>query len=251
MQTEEYLKLAAVEDRMWYFRSLHRHVGRELDARLGTRAAVLDAGCGTGGLIRRLAPARPGWAWSAVDVSPLAIGLARARVPTTVDLREASVEALPFGDASFDAVVSADVLYHVDDDGAALREYFRVLRPGGVVVLNLPAYAWLWSYHDTAVHSRRRYGRHGTLTKLRAAGFAGVRATHWNTLPFPFIVVRRKLLPAAGKGSDVRLGSAPAEAVLGALMWLEHAWVRRVGTLPFGSSILALAARPRGSAEEP
>jgi SAM-dependent methyltransferase len=245
MQTEEYLKLAAVEDRMWYFRSLHRHLARELEANLPGSAAVLDAGCGTGGLIRRLAPQRPDWSWTGVDLSPLAVGLARARCGPAADLHEASVTGLPFSAAAFDAVVSADVLYHVDDDAAALREFFRVLRPGGVVVLNLPAYPWLWSYHDTAVHSRRRYAIGETLAKLRAAGFAGVRFTHWNTLPFPLIVVRRKLLPAPREGSDVKLGSAPVEHLFNALMSLEHAWIRRVARLPFGCSILAVATKPQ------
>src|SRR5882724_7193660 len=175
MQPDEYRKLAAVEDGMWYFRSLHAHVAHVLDARLGKDAEVLDAGCGTGGLIRRLAPFRPTWRWTGVDVSPVALELARQRCRSEVKFREASVTALPSGDAHFDAVVSADVLYHVDDDALALREFFRVLRPGGVVVLNLPAYQWLWSYHDTAVHSRRRYDRGDVLAKLRTAGFTGAK----------------------------------------------------------------------------
>jgi SAM-dependent methyltransferase len=244
MQLDEYRKLAAVEDQMWYFRSLHAHIARALDARLGENAEVLDAGCGTGGLIRRLAPSRPTWRWTGVDESRVALELARQRCPSEVKFREASVSALHSGAAQFDAVVSADVLYHVDDDAAALREFFRVLRPGGMVVLNLPAYQWLWSYHDTAVHSRRRYGRGEVLAKLRSAGFEAPRATYWNTLPFPLIVARRKLLPAPSGGSDVQLMPAPVEKALDAMMALEQAWVRAVGSLPFGCSIFAVALKP-------
>ncbi len=244
MQTEEYLKLAAVEDQMWYFRSLHAHVERELTRRWPGPAAILDAGCGTGGLIRRMRADQPQWKWSGVDLSPLAIELARQRCPAGTDLQEAAVTALPFGEAAFDAVVSADVLYHVDDDEAALREFFRVLRPGGTVVLNVPAYPWLWSYHDTAVHARRRYGRGEILAKLQAAGFTFAQASHWNTLPFPLIVVRRKLLPAPRTGGDVMLYPPPVEAVFKAMMAVEHGWIRRVGRLPFGSSILATAMKP-------
>jgi SAM-dependent methyltransferase len=244
MNTAEYRKLADVEDAMWYFRALHAHVERELARTLrDKKAAVLDAGCGTGGLIRWLAPRRPEWSWTGVDVSPLACELARERVGG-VEIREASVTALPFGDATFDAVVSADVLYHVGDDAAALREFFRVLRPGGIVVINVPAYRWLWSYHDEAVHARRRYGRAEVLARLADAGFGGARATHWNALPFPLVVVRRKLFPAPRDGSDVRRFAAPVEAAFNAAMALERAWLRGVGRLPFGSSILAVARKP-------
>ncbi len=239
MEPAEYRKMAGVEDAMWYYRALHAHLRRELAARLGGQAArVLDAGCGSGGLIRRLAAAEPAWHWTGVDVSPLACELARSRCPA--DIREASVTALPFPDATFDAVVSADVLYHVEDDGAALRELRRVLRPGGIVVLNVPAHRWLWSYHDVATHACRRYTRGELLGKLQAAGFVGARATHWNALLLPLLVVRRKLLPAPRGGSDVGLFPAPVEAGCNAAMALERAWLGRVGRLPFGSSLLAV-----------
>jgi hypothetical protein len=125
-----------------------------------------------------------------------------------------------------------------------VREFFRVLRPGGLVVLNVPAYPWLWSYHDEAVHARRRYGRREVLAKLRAAGFAEARATHWNALPFPLVVARRKFFPAPRDGSDVRLFPAPVEAGFRAAMALERAWLGVGGALPFGSSILAVAHKP-------
>jgi SAM-dependent methyltransferase len=180
-----------------------------------------------------------------VDVEPLACALARER--SAADIREASVLALPFGDGEFDAVVSSDVIYHLDDDDAALREMRRVLRPGGMLVVNVPAYRWLWSYHDEATHARRRYGRGEVGAKLRAAGFSGVRTTHWNALPLPLVIVRRKLLPPPRDGSDVRLRAAPIEAIFRAAMAVEHGWINVAGALPFGSSILATAVkRPPG-----
>lgn len=248
MDAAEYRKLADVEDRMWYFRALHAHVERALVTALGARpVAVLDAGCGTGGLVRRLAPKHPTWGWAAIDLSPLACELARVRLAaaglSSVDLRQGSVTALPFPDASFDAVVSADVLYHVDDDAAAVREYFRVLRPGGVVVLNLPAYRWLWSYHDVAVHARRRYQRGEVLDKAQAAGFRDVRATYWNSVALPLIAARRKLLPAPRGGSDVHVFPAPVEAAFDAAMATERGWLRVFGVLPFGCSVFAVGRK--------
>jgi SAM-dependent methyltransferase len=249
MEAAEYRKLAEVEDKMWYFRALHGHIERELAARFGSDASaartLLDAGCGTGGLIRRLAPRHPAWRWTGVDMEPLACALARERTADAkAEIREASVTALPYGEAAFDAVVSADVLYHVEDDAAALRQFFRVLRPGGVVVINVPAYRWLWSYHDEAVHARRRYARGEVLAKLRAGGFASARATHWNALPLPLVIARRKFFPAPRDGSDVRLFPAPVEAAFNAAMAAERAWLGAFGSLPFGCSIFAVARKP-------
>lgn len=243
MESDEYRKLAEVEDRMWYFLALHAHIERALIRGGEKKSVVLDAGCGTGGLIRRLAPRNPAVRWTGVDVEPMACALARERA-AEAEIRQAAVTALPFADEAFDAVVSADVLYHVDDDGAALREFFRVLRPGGSVIINVPAYRWLWSYHDEATHARRRYGRRELLEKVRQAGFTGAAATHWNALPFPLVVVRRKLWPAPQGGSDVSLLPAPLEACFRGAMALERGWLRAVGPLPFGSSIFLVASKP-------
>lgn len=260
MNADEYRKLAEVEDQMWYFRALHGHIERALLEALNEKpAAILDAGCGTAGLIRRLAPKHPAWRWQGVDLSELACALARERVvglgapmPAIAEptIHHGSVTELPFADASFDAIVSADVLYHIDDDERALRELVRVLRLGGVVVINVPAYRWLWSYHDVAVHSRRRYSRPDVRDKLRRAGLVVDRATYWNALPFPLVVVRRKLLPAPRSGSDVQLYAAPVEAAFNVAMACERAWLRTMGALPFGSSVFAVARKKQGMAHE-
>jgi len=248
--------MAAVEDAMWFYRALHAHIERELvgvfpDCRrrdltpspiplgqpLATR--ILDAGCGTGGLIRRLAPKHPDWAWTGIDLEPLACALARER--TRGDVVEGSVTAMPFESRTFDAVVCADVLYHLDDDEAALREIARVLKPDGTIIINVPAHRWLWSYHDVTVHGRRRYTRPELREKLARAGFNVVRLTHWNALPLPLVYLRRKLLPPPSSGSDARLYPAPVEAAFRGAMAAERGWLATVGGLSFGSSILAVA----------
>lgn len=268
MELEEYRRMAAVEDQMWFYRALHSHLERELA--LGLKAKrelapalitpessgarnpgenvatapreILDAGCGTGGLIRRLERMHSGWRWTGIDLEPLACEWARARC--TAKIIQGSLTALPFADGSFDAVVCADVLYHLDEDSAALRELCRVLRPGGWVVINVPAHPWLWSYHDVTVHGRRRYTRQELREKLVIAGFAPVRLTHWNALVLPLVVARRKLLPAPASGSDVRLYPAPIEKLFLAGTKAETGWLNSFGSLPFGSSILATARKP-------
>jgi SAM-dependent methyltransferase len=243
MQTEEYVKLAQVEDRMWYFRSLHGHFRRELQrSHLPEHAAILDAGCGTGGLIARLRGVGPGWRFTGLDFMPLACELARERCGPEIPIHEGSVEALPFPDGTFDAVLSSDVLCQIDHPETALAEFRRVLRPGGMALINVPAYRWLWSYHDESVGTKHRFTRAQLARLLAAAGFTVGTLTHWNALPFPLIWAKRKLV-GSKESSDVKLYPAPVEWALSGVMALEHAWLRVGGAWAWGSSVFAAAFR--------
>ncbi len=245
MNRDEYLKMVEVEDSMWHFRSLHRHVLRELLDALGREPArILDAGCGTGGLIRRLVAEVPAWEWTGLDSQPLACQLASER--SGGDFIEGSVESLPFADETFDAVVFADVLCCVKDDCAAIQEGFRVLRPGGVIVVNAAVYPWLWSYHDDATQTQRRYQSNELRNKIRAAGFGEVASKRWNALTLPLIAFRRKVLPPSRNGSDVRPYPLLINKTMNAFMKVEHAWIGLGGRWPFGSSEMAVAGKPNG-----
>ncbi|HEV2546155.1 MAG TPA: class I SAM-dependent methyltransferase [Stellaceae bacterium] len=223
---------------MWWFRGLHANLMAAL-RRERVAAAILDAGCGTGGFLARLAAAFPDAAPVGLELDPGAASLARrkSRCPVCVG----SVERLPFADGSFEAVVSADVLCHAGvDERGALAAFRRSLKPGGILVLNLPAYRWLYSVHDAAVANARRYGRNEVEMMLRESGFARVRTRYWNTFLFPLMVLRRKLWRAAA--SDVALLPAPLERIFAAVI----AWECRLAThlrLPFGGSILAVAVK--------
>jgi len=243
MKPLAYRKMAEVEDAMWYYRALHRTVITALARTMGgVRPAVLDAGCGTGGLLRRLQAAWPAWDLAGVDFSPLACALAQER--TGLSVTEGSVTALPFAEGTYDAITACDVVCQVADAPAALGEFHRVLRPGGVVVLTMPAYRWMHSYHDRAVGNLRRYSRGETDALLRAAGFRVELATYWNTLLFPLAVLQRKVLQVRASSSDVRLYPAPVESFCNAMNLIEHAWLRRGGVLPWGNSVLAVGRRP-------
>ena len=252
MNTDEYLKLADVEDQMWYFRSLHAHIRRELapvrGAANGTTAAsprtLLDAGCGTGGLILRLRSWFPQWKFAGIDFMPIACELARKRCGPDVDVRVASITQLPFANESFDVVVSADVICQVDNPEVAVAEFHRVLRPGGIVVINVPAYMWMWSYHDDSCQTKHRYTRPEIDHLLRAAGFQGQWTTHWNALPFPVVWAKRKLFRTKGDTSDVKLYPAPIEAGFNGLMSVEHARLRAGGKWGWGTSVFGVARKP-------
>jgi len=171
------------------------------------RGRVLDAGCGTGGLLARLARELPDAATVGIDIDETACRWAAEKSGRPVCA--GSVDALPFADGAFTAIVSVDVLCHRDvDEAHALAQFHRCLAGGGILVLNLPAYRWLMSRHDAAVYNARRYTRGAVIRLLRAAGFRPIFTSYWNMILFPLMVATRKLLPATGSGSDVKLHSS-------------------------------------------
>ena len=170
MEAIEYRKMAAVEDAMWWYRALRSN----LLALLGSagrppRSLVLDAGCGTGGMLGRAWHA-PASARSGLRRNSTSEAARLARDKSGCPVVVGSIAALPFAEASFDAVLSADVLCHGGvDEASALAEMRRCLRPGGALLLNLPAYGWMLSEHDRRVDNVRRYTRHALRPVLAAA----------------------------------------------------------------------------------
>lgn len=201
---------------------------------------MVDIGCGTGGLAAQL---NPNTLSAALDFNPEALEYCRARgVPR---LLRGDANCLPFADASAEAVLMLDLLYHknIAEPQAVLREVRRVLVPGGIVVLNVPAYQWLYSSHDVAVHTGRRFTRGGINGLLRAAGFDVLESSYWNTALFPAICAVRLLRRWVPPGSsDVKAGSPLINKVLGALLSLERVCMALFG-LPFGVSIFVVAIR--------
>ena len=157
----------------------------------------------------------------------------------------ARAERLPFRDASFRCVTSLDVIEHLDDDVAGLREYRRVVEPGGLVVLAVPAYRWAWSDHDDALGHRRRYTRRSLRHSAEAAGLTVERITYFHSWLVPAAWIfrrtpaRRLLRGAAEEASYVGPG---VNRFLAAVSGGERRVLRRMD-LPFGLSILAVARR--------
>jgi len=237
MEPVEYALMDHAEASMWWYRALHV---RLRDALSGIRGSVLDAGCGTGGFLATLATARPDLARFGVEWNRDAA--ARARHKSSASIARGSVNALPFADNSFNAAVCADVLCHAAvNPGAALHELKRVLRPGGRLLINMPAYQWMLSAHDRRVQNVRRLTAPATAAWLREAGFINIRARYWNGLLLPLMVVQRKILARGDAVSDVAPFSPWLDARLHAMTEIER---RLPFPLPAGGSVLATAEKP-------
>ncbi|MBM3601039.1 MAG: class I SAM-dependent methyltransferase [Alphaproteobacteria bacterium] len=242
MDQAEYIKMYEAEDRMWWYHGVHANVAALL-AGAGAGGAVLDAGCGTGGLLAKLQRLLPRLGPSmGLDYDPIAAAFARRKSGAPICV--ATVNRLPFRDGAFGVVLSVDVLAHDGvDEAQALREAHRCLVPGGALLVNLPAYQWLRGAHDERVHQHRRYTRPRVIALLRAAGFERVRATYWNTVLFPLMVLRRKVFPPRDAASDVMIYPRPVERLFRAFVALENWWLRLGFALPFGGSVMAVAVK--------
>jgi SAM-dependent methyltransferase len=165
-------------------------------------------------------------------------------------LARGTIERLPFRDGSFDAVTSFEVVYHlgVGDDRRAFAEFRRVLRPGGVLLLRLPAHDWLRGHHDRLVHTRHRYTREEVRERLAAAGFAIERLTWANSALFPLAVAKRLLerddAPAAAEEPDLWQPPGPLNWGLETAVAAEAPLLTAGLDLPFGLSVLAVARAP-------
>ncbi len=244
VEPAEYDLMDQAEQGMWWYRAAHARVLDALRERPGAPGPVLDAGCGTGGFLRRLAEAEPARDAAGFDYLPSAARRAARKSGRPVAAGDAN--HLPFPDASFGAAVSIDVICHAGvEPGRALAELHRVLRPGGSLVLNLPAYEWLRSAHDARVHNARRYTAGGAARLLGAAGFTRIATRYWNGLLLPLMVLQRKVLHRRPDApSDVTAFPPWIDATLHAVSETERRIGRMGIPMPAGGSVLVLATRP-------
>jgi SAM-dependent methyltransferase len=233
-----------VDEHHWWYRGRRRVIRAELDRlALPAGARVLDAGCGSGRTLQELADY--GAEVFGIELDPEAADVARSR--DNGDVRIGRLEELPYEDGFFDLITCLDVVEHTPDDRVALGELRRVCKPGGWLLVTVPAYPALWSLHDEANHHYRRY-RRGTLTAAaRDAGWVVRRMTSFNSLLLaPAAVVRlaQSRRPRSRYRPEITLGPAWLNALLERPLRLEARWLAQGRTLRAGLSLLAMLENP-------
>ncbi len=230
-----------LEDHYWWFVARRQLALDLLNTHATQNPKSLDVGCGTGALLHHLQQSNEA---HGVDYFPIALEFSAKRGIT--HLVHGNAEALPLATNTYDAVVSLDTLEHVPDHVAAAQEIFRVLKPGGIFVMNVPAFQWLWGPHDVALMHQRRYTRREVTRLLQNAGFKVEKASYSVFFLFPVVVLRRLLEKLQTGPAKVKLPrvSPAINRTLVRLMDAEARLFKSIN-LPYGSSVVALARKPK------
>ena len=243
MERKVYEQMAQLDQRHWWFTARRRILAELIErvARPPKDARILELGAGTGHNLAMLS--RFGKV-EASELDPIARELASERLG-----REVKEAALPdlsmFPAGSYDLIALLDVLEHVPDDKGSLAAIRTRLKPGGALLLTVPANPWMWSAHDVAHHHHRRY-RKGEIERLgKAAGFEIELLSPFNSLLFPPIAAVRLAGKLTGKDdSDDAMPGALVNRALDTVFGLEKSLIGRV-PMPFGVSLVAVLRRPR------
>ena len=245
MRSDFYEEYSRIDDRHWWFVGRRQVLLRILQDRLGghdPQRELIDVGCGTGSMVTHLS--RFGRA-RGIDADPAAVEFSHSRGVQSVT--HVPPGPLPFDDAAFDVVTAFDVLEHIADDRAALGEMVRILKPGGTLLLTVPAYEFLWGPQDEISHHERRYIKRGLRARLLGSGVRIERLSYFNTLLFPAVAAIRVLRPTsdAPARSDFEMTDPDSvtNRLLARVFAAEAPLVAR-HDLPFGVSLLALATKP-------
>lgn len=245
MNPTEYATMYAVEDRHWWYVGMQRLTLTLLRQVYPTQTdlTILDAGCGTGAAATYLSALGP---VTGLDYVYLALGFCQRR--GLKRLSQGTVTQLPFASASFDLITSFEVLCHraVGDYHDALAEFFRVLKPGGRLLLRLPAYNALRSHHDQVTHTQRRFSAPEIRQALSNAGFVNEKISYANTVLFPAAAGKRlleRVWPVQGEQSDVKPNPPWQDNLLARILGLEARWLAHFN-LPFGLTVVSLSRKP-------
>ena len=240
MERVVYRQMAELDQRHWWYRA-RRAVLADLirrEAMPPPKARILEIGCGTGHNLEMLASFGE---VDAVELDEEARAVAEQRLGRTV-MNAPLPELGGVGARTYDLIAALDVIEHIDDDAAALAAIAGKLKPGGKLLMTVPAHQWMWSAHDVVNHHKRRYSKaalkrliEGSPLKLRKLGY-------FNSLLFPLAVAERGASKLRGKDSaDVKLPPKPLNRTLEAVFAAERHLVGRL-PLPPGLSLFAVAS---------
>lgn len=244
MEAELYAQLATLEDHHWWFMGRRRILQSAILrlVSLPRPARILDAGCGTGGNLAMLSEFG-----SVVGLEMVSEGAKRAHGRQVAAVCQGRLpDNLPFPGNTFDLAVALDVLEHLDDDEAALQALRALVKPGGSVLLTVPAFSFLWSHHDEVHHHRRRYTLSEVARKLVRAGLRVDYGSYFNTCLFPVVTLVRlckSKLKIHPQSSDLSLPARPANALLRSIFGFERHLIGLI-RFPLGVSILAVGTKP-------
>lgn len=243
MDRAAFAHMAATEATHWWFVGRRAAIDALLDGvALPDAGSILEAGCGTGGNLATLA--RRG-AITAFEPHIDALAFARQRHPD-LDIREGALPtALPYPPGSFDLVAALDVLEHIDDDARSAHALAALVRPGGWLLVTVPAHQALWGSHDRRLHHVRRYGRAELLRLFDEEDLELVRFTPFNMLLAPIAGAYRLVerLFRIDIGNQERIPPRALNAALGAVFSLEARLILRGHRLPFGISYAIVLRR--------
>ncbi len=245
MNDAEFANINALEERMWWFRGQRQILNQLLDPIAGNYQRVLEAGCGTGYQAREFTR-RYGWRMTALDLS--AEGLRHGRRLGVDGLTQGDLQALPFAQNAFDAVLSLDVIVHFPpgEESLAFAELARVLRPGGLFVIRVSALDILHSRHSVFTHEKQRFTASHLRRCAEASGIEPLRVTYANSLLMPIALFKFRVWEPV-TGAPPASGVAPMPAWLDTL--LGHALAaeaRIIGAgfnLPLGQSVLLVGRK--------
>lgn len=237
-------KLMELEARNFWFRARNELILWALNRYFPSARDFLEIGCGTGFVLSGIADRHPDLHLSGSEISSVGLAHASKRIPGAFFF-QMDARAIPF-DREFDVIGAFDVLEHIEEDAAVLRQMHRALRPGGGILVTVPQHQMLWSRTDEYACHVRRYAAKDLIAKTSAAGFKVERLTSFVSLLLPLMMAARKWQPVAEKDYDplaeLRIGGL-ANAILKKFLDIERVAVRAGLSFPAGGSLLLVAKK--------